>query len=323
MEGGMNTSEFPIYSLNREEKREHLLSMLGRDYGEWIQNGIIKQTMHGLALAWHYFPHQWSIPCGNMITPMEVFSHHLEDALARRRALGACESASDLRKALRGYSGAQGVSNFHATSAAALYHRYLPSTGGVVWDMSAGFGGRLLGALACPRVLKYIGTDPSSLTFDGLMEMKNELPHLLNVMGYQTATLDLHHKGSEDHKPEPGSLDLCCTSSPYSSHERYSDEPTQSYIKYPTNELWMNEYMRMTLDNCRVGLRRDGFLVMNLADTKGYPTLTKDFLALAKDTGFKLVETLQLTLSKMVGTDKAESHKFEPVFILRGPHGTR
>jgi len=80
----------------------------------------------------------------------------------------------------------------------------------------------------------------------------------------------------------------------------------------------MNEYMRMTLENCRAGLRRDGFLVMNLADTKSYPTLTKDFVALAKDTGFTLVETLQLALSKGPGTDKlSATHKFEPVFVVR------
>jgi hypothetical protein len=317
VEGGMNTSEFPIYSLNREEKREHLLTLLGRDYSEWIQDGIIKQTMHGLSLAWHFFPHQWSIPCGNMLTPMEVFSHHLENALARRRALGACESASDLRKALRCFSGAQGVSNFHPAAASALYHRYLPSTGGVVWDMSAGFGGRLLGSMVSPRAMRYVGTDPCSLTFDGLMEMKNELPDLLNVMGYPSAIVDIYKIGSEDYRPEPGSLSLCMSSPPYAGHEKYSDEPTQSYIKFPTNKLWMNKYMRMTLENCRVGLKRDGFLVMNLANTATYPTLTKDFLALARDIGFTLMETLQLALSKMVGTDKTESHKHEPVYVFR------
>ena len=56
---------------------------------------------------------------------------------------------------------------------------------------------------------------------------------------------------------------------------------------------------------------------MNLADTTGYPTLTKDFLAVAKNTGFTLVETLQLALSKMVGTDKqSASHKYEPIYVF-------
>lgn len=43
--------------------------------------------------------------------------------------------------------------------------------------MSSGFGGRLLGALACDRVDKYVGTDPSTYAMDGLREMANELVH--------------------------------------------------------------------------------------------------------------------------------------------------
>ena len=198
----MNTSEFPIYSLNREEKREELLTLLDRDYSEWIQDGIIRQTGFGQPLCWHFHPHSWSVSCGKMLSPMQVFRHHLDDALARRRALGPCESDSDLRKALRCYSGAQGVCSFPAGSAAALYHRYLPSAGGVVWDCSAGWGGRLLGALVCPRVTKYVVTDPSSLTHAGLMEMKDELPRLLNAMGYPSPIVDPICIGSEDYKPE-------------------------------------------------------------------------------------------------------------------------
>jgi hypothetical protein len=149
------------------------------------------------------------------------------------------------------------------------------------------------------------------------MEMKNELLHLLNVMGYPAPTVELHRLGSEDFKPEAGSLDLCASSPPYSSHERYSDEESQSYIRFPTNELWLNGYMRMTLENCRLGLKPDGRLVMNLADTETYPPLTNDFLALARNTGFTLVETLQLALSKMVGTDKpSASHKYEPIYVF-------
>lgn len=314
----MNTSEFPIYSLNREEKREHLLTLLGRDYCEWIQDGIVKQTMQGLNLAWHYFPHQWSIPCGNMTTPMDVFSRHLEDALVRRRALGACESPSDLRKALRGYSGAQGVSNFRPTAAAAIYDRYLPEDGGAVWDMSAGFGGRLLGALASSKVTRYIGTDPATMTMDGLREMRDELLPLVLDMGYEAPEVALHHIGSEDFIPEPESLSMCFTSTPYGSHERYSDEPTQSYLRFPTNEEWLDGYMRMTLDNCRAGLKTDGFLAVNIAGVPSYPTLHQDFVALAVATGWHLVETLQLVLSRMPGTGKqTASHKYEPVFVFQ------
>jgi hypothetical protein len=147
--------------------------------------------------------------------------------------------------------------------------------------------------------------------------MSEELIPAIQRMGFQPPIVELHKMGSEDFFPEPESLSLCCTSPPYGSHEKYSDEPTQSCIRFPTNELWMNEYMRMTLDNCRHGLKSDGYLVMNIADTTSYPTLTNDFLAMAKDAGFTLVKTLQLALSKMAGTDKqSASHKYEPVYVF-------
>jgi hypothetical protein len=309
---------FPIYCFTFQEKRKKLLQFLKGDYRRIVRNGVIGQNMTGLALCWSFFPHSWSVQCGDMLSPMQVFSHHLEDALARRRAIDKCKTAGDLRKALRTYSGAQGVSNFRPSAALALYNRYLPKEGGAVWDMSSGFGGRLLGAMACHKVKKYIGTDPATLTHQGLCAMRDELLPMMDTMGYRIPAIELHHIGSEDFPPESESLDCCLSSPPYSSHEKYSDEPTQSYIRFPTNELWMNEYMRMTLENCRVGLKPDGWLVINVADCSSYPTLTSDFLALAKRMGFRLVETLQLALSKMVGTDKwSATHKYEPVFAFR------
>lgn len=314
---------FPVYSFNREEKREHLLSFLGGDYRGQIKDCIIGQNMAALNLAWSYFPHAWAVQCNGMLTPMEVYTHHLGDALKRRRALGSCETASDTRKALRTYSGTQGVSNFQPVAALALYNRYLPTTGGAVWDMSSGFGGRLLGSVGCSKVHCYTGTDPASLTHEGLCAMRDELLPMMHAMGYRVPDVQLNHVGSEDFAPKPGSLDLCMSSPPYSSHEKYSDEPTQSCIRFPTNELWMNGYMRRTLENCRIGLKPNGWLVVNVADCDSYPMLTSDFLSLAKELGFTLVETLQLSLSKMVGTDKTQSHKHEPVYAFRSVYASR
>ncbi len=276
--------------------------------------------MHGFGLAWHYHPHAWSVPCGNKRTPLEVFGddHLLRNALARRAKLGKCRTESDLRKALRIFSGTQSVSNFRPTAAAAIYDRYLPQEGGVVWDMSAGFGGRLLGAIACAKVKTYIGTDPATLTMDGLREMADELPQLLQLLGCSSPAIVLHHLGSEDFRPTHESLSLCFTSTPYGGHEHYSDEPTQSYLRFPSNGEWLHGYMRQTLQNCWTGLKRDGFLAVNIAGVPSYPTLHEDFVSLAISTGWHFIETLQLALSKMPGTGKGTtSYKFEPIFVFR------
>jgi hypothetical protein len=168
----------PVYSLTMEEKWQQMRLLLGYDRTRLIEAGIIGQTMHGLALAWHYFPHAWGVSCGGKLSPLETFAdeERLQNALSRREKYGTLKSESDLRKALRTVSGTQAVSNFRPTAAAAMYDRYMPGGGGVTWDMSSGYGGRLLGAIASLHVRKYIGTDPASLTFDGLTEMAAELP---------------------------------------------------------------------------------------------------------------------------------------------------
>ncbi len=73
----------------------------------------------------------------------------------------------------------------------------------------------------------------------------------------------------------------------------------------------------MTLENCRVGLKRDGFLVVNIAGVKSYPTLTEDFLCLARRCGFRQVETLRLALSAIPGARAGSTYKYEPVCVLK------
>jgi hypothetical protein len=236
---------FPVYALNRDEKRKELMKLLKYDHTCLIKDSAVGQTMHGLALAWHYQPHSWEVSCSSMRTPMEVFadSRLLRRAIAKRVKMDGLLTASGIRKALRSTNGAQGVSHFRPTAAAAIFNRFLPQTGGVVWDMSAGFGGRLLGALACPQVKKYIGTDPASLTMDGLWEMATDVVPMARRLGYTTPEIELHELGSEEYTPVPNSLSLCATSPPYYRAEAYSDEITQSYVKFPTGEEWLHGFL--------------------------------------------------------------------------------
>ncbi len=62
------------------------------------------------------------------------------------------------------------------------------------------------------RACKYIGTDPATLTMDGLCEMRDELPSMVEQLGYHAPEIELHKVGSEDYTPEPESLSMCCSS---------------------------------------------------------------------------------------------------------------
>ncbi len=186
--------------------------------------------------------------------------------------------------------------------------------------MSGGFGGRLLGALACDRVDRYIGTDPSTYAIDGLREMAGELVPMAEHLGRRTLEVELHQVGSEDFVPERNSLDMCFTSPPFGpGHEKYSDEPSQSYKKFPAQREWLHGFVGATLRNCAHGLKKNGILAINIASVAAYPNLARVFLRYAEDNGWRLIETLHLQLSKMVGLKHLGNGAFktEPVFVFR------
>jgi hypothetical protein len=313
------TSGFPVYDLSPRERAERLAALMAFDHSTILKDGVIRQTMHGMSLCWHYHPHMWDIRCGGKRTPMDVFlsDRLFKLALARRLEMGGYVTDGGIRKALANYSGTQRVSTFRPTAAASIYRELLPVKDGTTWDFSGGFGGRLLGALACRRVKRYIASEPSTMTMEGLKEIVAELVPMTG----RRINVELHQVGSENFIPDKNSLDAVFSSGPYFANEQYSDEPSQSFIRFPTRHEWMEGYMGGTLANARRGLKPGGFLAVNIANVPSYPRLESDFLALAKRDGWKLRATLQIEMSQMFGTKgfntgASKQYKMEPLFVF-------
>ena len=93
----------------------------------------------------------------------------------------------------------------------------------------------------------------------------------------------------------------------------------QSHKKFPTNDEWLHGFIGATLRNCAHGLKRNGILAINIASVAAYPNLARVFLRFAEDNGWRLIETLQLQLSKMVGLKHIgkSAFKSEPIFVFR------
>jgi hypothetical protein len=315
----------PYHRLTADEKKKELKSLLDYDHSNLYRQDVVHQTMHALSLAGSYFPHMWEIQCNGMLTPKQVFEEddRFKKAIAKWMKLDRYITDGGIRKVIKFANGAQAVSNFRPSAAAAIYNHFMPEEGGVTWDMSSGFGGRLLGAMACNRVRKYIGTDPSTATMVGLQKMKEELLPMLYELKPERPRLevDLQPCGSEVFQPEPESVQLCFSSPPFFAHEKYSDEPTQSYLKFPTRDLWLHGFMKQTLANCWRALKPDGHLVINIANVKTYPELVTDFKQLAENNGWEGVGEAGYRMSKMIGTGKKkggyEVFKTEPLLIFR------
>jgi len=304
---------FPHYTIREDEKHDHMRKLQKFDVDTiFIDNQII-QTMHALRMAWTYFPHFWEIKCGNAKrTPMETFLDDKRFKSVIRKCWNWCLNYTEgvnsvfhenrLRQSLKIYTGTQAVSNFRPTAAKLIYEKF---GGDTIWDMSCGWGGRLIGFLASSRK-KYIGTEPSSLTFEGLQKIKKDFSYLKK-------SVELHKLGSEEFVPDKNSLDLCFTSPPYFDTEKYSDEVTQSYIKYPTKEEWVNGFLRKTIENCYRGLKDGKHMLINIANTPKYKFIEEETQRIAKELGFVQNDTVQLTLSSVMGA----GYKYEPIFVFK------
>ncbi len=348
------------YKLTLPQKKELLEELKQYPHASMIIDndgvGTVKQYTHFNPLSITYHPHFWSVPAGGKRTPKEHYEDYplLAEALEkwnevlRKRTsreqneekdaptwitwylTEAGMTASSIRKAVKMFTGTQGVSAFSPAQAAAIHHHF---GGGVIWDMSAGWGGRMLGAMVCDRVTKYIGCDPATRTYKGLLEMRDELLPMVLAMRKADLKIELYELGSETPKMRAklpkGGVDLCWTSPPYFSTEKYSNEETQSWKTYLDPDSWLNGFLGGTLDNCEYCLKQGGTLAINLDDAKEYKKLTRkgklkgreltdDFKALAESKGWRLIETLQLELS--AGPDakqKHGKHKREPIFVFK------
>ena len=250
---------FPHYPTDYSWRKSEFAKLIRFDRSTLLnpKNKAIKASPHGLALAWSYMTHHWGIKCGTMKTPLEIWNDEKHFKIGIRKLLEGTFweqkehhniTASDMRSLLRRYSGTQAVSNFRPTAAALIYDKFLEKSSplfgtkaGVTWDMSCGYGGRMLGAIAAD--VHYIGTDPCTETYEGLQQIKEE-------WGSLNRTIEIHQEGSETFWPPYCEIDLCFTSPPYFDWEKYSEEDTQSYKKYPEVQDWIDGFLWNTMDKC-------------------------------------------------------------------------
>ena len=302
---------FPHYNVPYTKRLSDLKVLARFDEQSIFKDKKIDQTMHGLSLAWTYFSHWVDVVCGgSKMSPIEYWNNDdkLKEIIRKtwnwqvKHGNGKF-TLNRLRQNLKIYGGNQSVSNFRPTAAKYIYNTY--GNNGVVWDMSCGWGGRLVGFLSS-NCKTYIGTEPSSKTFDGLIQLNKDL----NIYGKD---VQIHKLGSEIFRPEKETLDLCFTSPPYFDTEKYSDEETQSYKKYPSEQLWIDGFLTDTIKNCHWGLKVGGRMMINIANTPKYKNIEDETIRVSVENGFTHEDTIYLILSSVSG----KGIKLEPIFVFR------
>ncbi len=176
--------------------------------------------------------------------------------------------------------------------------------GDTVFDYSAGWGARMLGAASSGR--KYIGVDP--WTIDELEEMAKYL---------ELKDIQLIKDGSENVRLTENSMDLAWSSPPYITEtksgfvvtEKYSDDISQAYNK--GSEYFFNTYWRNTLKNVKYMLKPGKWFGLNV---KGDPRMVD----IAKEEFGEVIEKIGLlTVKSHLTKSKDNISKLEYIYMFK------
>jgi hypothetical protein len=276
-----------------------------------------------------------------------------DDSLYRIRVYGINDNAAHvLPKVFRHLELGAGIApnNFPSAIARLLYQHGTDKCKDqkevVIYDPSMGFGGRLLGALSLrDRAVHYIGTDPN--TENWIKELgisryeymervfKSHVRYGKQFRGTYICSGSEDVASNEEFIKYKGKVDFIFTSPPYFSAEIYSDEPTQSSIKYKEYGSWRDNFLRPTLKTCAEWLKHDRLLAFNIADINvgntQYP-LEEDTVNILQELGLEYKGKLKMVLAVSPSMQVKEQtgqpsmknfcivngkwRKYEPIFLF-------
>ena len=223
-----------------------------------------------------------------------------------------------------------------------------------IWDPSAGWAGRLLGAISVKddRQIHYIGTDPNTdhnlpngkTKYDSVAEFYNTKTNRANDALFEPVlnTHKIFQCGSEVVKDNPefqkykGELDFVFTSPPYFAKEIYSEDEAQSCHKFSTYADWRDNFLYPTLKTAVEYLKEDRYMAWNIADAV-FDNVTlpmeKDSIDYLESLGMKYIKTWKMKLAQMPGGNRVGEDgkptaknfckvngkwfKYEPIFIFK------
>jgi SAM-dependent methyltransferase len=302
---------FPYPQITQDLKRE-FQQLVAAPPARTLWRNSLLPSMVGLRIANAFHPQMWDVRIHG-VSAVERFEN---DNVLRRVLIKAlhfwpdrrCWNAQCIRSLMRVHHRIR-IANFRPTAAKAIVHHFSGPNARVL-DFSAGFGGRLLGSMSLRR--HYVGVDPASGQARGLRRM------ITTFSTIAPGTAEVYQACAEDFLPamRRGSVDLVFSSPPYFDLERYNNEHTQSFKRYPRYGEWRDNFLAVVIRETRRVLRRGGYFVLNVADTPRFPIATDALRMAERDLTF--VRTLRLVMNAAPTARAAgRLYRHEPVFVFR------
>lgn len=288
---------FPYYRLTDKQISQEFSRLRVKDWKPVFSGKSLRSSNTGLRIANAFQPSMWKARVHRYRTPMDVFSDDelLREAITRALTIwpdrfGA--NASCLRRMLKTFSDAASVSNYRPIVAKAIIAKY--SKVGPIVDFSAGYGGRLLGALALNR--PYVGIEPNAAQNVGFRRMISALERLEFTLPKVELLIGVAEK---ELKRLPASFaELVFSSPPFFNWERYSEAGTQSFKRFPDYDVWLNNFLTPVIAHSYRILKERGYLALNVTNGKRRPS-SIDVKKTAVSIGFKPLTFYEMLFPKV------------------------
>ena len=209
------------------------------------------------------------------------------------------------------------ATNFKTMNAKALYEKYCPIDG-VIYDYACGFGGRMLGALSSKNNYTYIGVEPCIESYGHLLELGLYIEHVTK----RSNSYKILCMGSEDFIYGKNTIDFAFSSPPYFNLEKYSNEFTQCYNRFPVLTEWFENYVKPTIENTYAMLKPNTYYAVNIADFKYSKEVTKYvdiWIKFAENIGFRYEHKIEMKLKSRRGNghEKPNVDNNEGIYIFK------
>lgn len=138
---------------------------------------------------------------------------------------------------------------------------------GIFFDPCAGWGGRMLAAMALG--MKYIAIDANPVLVKELNEVKE-------FLGYEECEIYYGDSASREtvlSVMKGRKADLIFTCPPYFDEEEYCADSLQSIVQFPSEEEWLKGFLQSMLNNCAEILKEDGNFIISVNEKVNFASL--------------------------------------------------
>ena len=288
-------------------------SLCDIDTNVTYQDGAYSLNNIGANILTQFFPEILDVVKSGKASPRDFFKDDKRLLGYCRTVLKYCTSPLEMFK-MMSFRGSSRCYNFRPATAKTIYELYGKENSKVL-DTSSGFGGRLLGFFTAKNTAEYVGIDPNTADSCNkfILYMSRYFTNkkaYVNKIGSEDFTID-NYPQYENY------FDISFTSPPYFNIERYSDDITQSHVKFNTYDVWIDGFYRNTIYNSCNALKLDGVFAVNISWVDNIKEYTEEFL---NDCGFYIIKEDKYLLrihprESSYGSDKMS--KYEPIWVAK------